>query len=168
MTALNLSHDFLSAIFGILRKFRIDIGIFFSKHIFFRNEKKSREKMFWEKMRFFLQKQILRFFSIEKSFKIDFWKIDFKWLFNWQKSQNLFLSKKSHFFSKKKFCDIFFHFEKKYFVKKKYIRQSEISSGIQKSYLESRVMNLKVRKISIPIFSPSFSRFWWHLVTCYV
>ena len=100
LTALNLSHDFLSAIFGILRKFRIDIGIFFSKHIFFRNEKNIEKKMFWEKMRFFMQKQILRFFSIEKSFKIDFWKIDFKWLFNW----------KNRFFDFRFFSHVFFFF----------------------------------------------------------
>ena len=36
---------------------------------------------------FFKQKSI---FSIEMSFKIDFWKINFKWHFNWKKSKNMF------------------------------------------------------------------------------
>ena len=91
---LNSSHDFLSMIFGFLMKFRIDVCIFFLQSIFFRNEKNIAKNFFWEKMRFFWQKQILRFLSIEKSFKIDFPKIDFKWLFNWEKSQNLFFQKK--------------------------------------------------------------------------
>ena len=78
LAALNLSHDFLSAIFGILRKFRIDIGIFFSNNIFFRNEKTSREKCFEKKIEILRAKTDFEIFSIEKSFKIDFWKIDFK------------------------------------------------------------------------------------------
>ena len=32
-------------IFGFLVKFRIDVDIFFQKNIFFRNEKKSRQKI---------------------------------------------------------------------------------------------------------------------------
>ena len=81
--------------------------LIFKKYFFRKNQKqKKTEKIFWD------------FFPIEKSFKIDFSKIDFKWLFNWTKYQNLFLQKKSHFFSKHFFSRFFFISKKNMFWKK--------------------------------------------------
>ena len=61
LAALNSSHDFLSVIFGILGKFRIDIGekIFFQK-------KNSRWKKSWQKLR----KNILGIFDEKCRFQL--------------------------------------------------------------------------------------------------
>ena len=56
LAALNSSHDFLSMIFGILGKFRIDIAKNQSKHIFVRDQKncrKSRKHIFRDQNIFF-------------------------------------------------------------------------------------------------------------------
>ena len=45
----------------------------------------------------FFEKNILIFFSIEMSFKIDFWKIDFKWHSNWKNLKICFLEKNIFF-----------------------------------------------------------------------
>ena len=73
------------------------MSIFF---IDFFSSRKSNLKKIFKKKSDFSKKHILRFFSIEMSFKIDFWKIDFKWHFNWKKSQNSFFSKIQIFFEK--------------------------------------------------------------------
>ena len=41
-----------------------------------------------------------------------------------------------------------------------FLYQSQISAGIQKSYLEHRAIILKVRKMQNPSFGASFSGFW--------
>ena len=74
LTALNLSHDFLSAIFGILRKFRIDIGIFFSKHIFFEMKKNLEKKCFEKKWDFFCKNRVWDFFQLKSHLKSIFQK----------------------------------------------------------------------------------------------
>ena len=61
---LGSSHGFLSTIFGILRKFWVDIGKNFFQKIFFQDQKKSRRK---------ISKNISDFFLNKKS---KFWKIE--------------------------------------------------------------------------------------------
>ena len=88
---------------------------FFTKYFFFEMKKNIAKIFFWEKMRFFWQKQILRFLSIEKSFKIDFPKIDFKWLFNWNFRFSSLKFFSSIFFSKYFFKLNFLHEKKRFF-----------------------------------------------------
>ena len=99
LTALNLSHDFLSAIFGILRKFRIDIGIFFSKHIFFEMKKNREKKCFEKKWDFFCKNRFWDFFQLKSHLKSVFFK-------------------KISFFLKNIFSRDFFSFQKNRFFEK--------------------------------------------------
>ena len=118
LNCLRSSHAFLSVIFGIFGKFRIDLDIFFSKNSFFKMEKKSRT--IWKKyfLRFFGKKVESRkivlgkFIFPSKNFT---WKNKFsqqifsRFDFFFEKSQKIFFSDCSRFF---------FHFEKKCFLKK--------------------------------------------------
>ena len=164
LTALNLSHDFLSAIFGILRKFRIDIGIFFSKHIFFRNEKQSREKKFLRKNEFFLQKQILRFFQLKSHLKSIFQKSILN-DFSIEKNLKICFCQKNLIFSQKKKLRYFFSFRKNILCKKKI--HTSIRNFIRnpKIILRKSCDEFKGTK---NIDSKFFDKFFLILVTCYV
>ena len=89
-------------------KYFFSVEKLLSKKIF---EKKS--DIFWKNPTFFEKIQI----SIEKSFKIDFPKIDFKWLFNWNVDFFQKCSKISPFFVSKTFFEQkFLHGERIFFV----------------------------------------------------
>ena len=68
--------------------------------ICFLSWRKSNLKNIFQKQIWISEKHIFGFFSIEMSFKIDFSKIDFKWHFNWKKSQNIFFENSDFFFEK--------------------------------------------------------------------
>ena len=68
-----------------------------SQFVFYHGENQIW-KIFFKKKIWISEKNILRFFSIEKSFKIDFWKLDFKWLFDWKKISKYFFGEIVSFF----------------------------------------------------------------------
>ena len=116
------SQNFLSAIFGILGKFRIDIGEnYFQKNIFFETKKFSRKKI-WKIFRFFWKSfYFLRTFSnfakilpqksknfehFQKNWK--FWET-FK-IFHWKSEQTIFFEnvREKVLVSKKYFLEVCF------------------------------------------------------------
>ena len=143
---LGSSHGFLSTIFGILRKFWIDIGKNIFRKYFFSRPKKILEQN--EKNQFlFLTKNE----NFEKS-KFQ----NFENLPKFRNFQNFDFSKFSFFVRKKK-LKIFSFFSKKYFWSWKkyifekyfYLYQFKISPGFQKSYLENRARSLNMRKLQL-------------------
>ena len=150
-------------IFGFLRKFWIDIEKIYNKIMF------SRPKHFVEKVGeiFFEIKKIggnlwknqwktkiptFRFFDF---FSRNFGIFNFHWLF-----RRFFLRKKNC--SKNKFSTFsrkFFDLEKFYFCMDFFLYQSEIFSGIQKSYLENRARILKLYKTKNPNILTQISGF---------
>ena len=130
-----LSVDFLSAIFGILGKFRIYIGKNIFYQLFFSIWKKSRQKSRKYFSRLFEKFRWIFIFSMENvklSFKIFPLKI---WHFPLKNENSSKFFKKSRkiFFST--FVEIFFISKKKVAKKYFYLYQSEIFPGFQKSHL---------------------------------
>ena len=79
LACLHSSHAFLSEIFGIFGKFRIDIEKKFFEKKFFRNEKFSRKKYFSSRKfsrTFFSKKSIWKFFSSKSLNLIDIFHFD--------------------------------------------------------------------------------------------
>ena len=90
---------------------------------------------------------------------------------------SFFIDFSEDFFSEKKmvsknifsaFSTNFFDLELFYFCVDFFLYQSEIFSGIQKSYLENRASIIKLFKIKNPLFYTNFSRFTCVYVWCYV
>ena len=130
--SLAWSAGFLSVIFGILGKFRIDIGIQKNFRIFFSRWKKfSKITTSWQHLNLYreLKHSLYKFYIGNASIPYINWKVP-------QKCQdvgcfdNFFISKKSS----GKFSD--------------HLGRSEISSGIQKSHLENHPTSVKTRKTS--------------------
>ena len=96
-----------------------------------------------------------------RDFLLKFWNFHFSSTF-----PKIFSPKKN--WSRKIFPDFFEIFYLDFFCMFFFLYQSEIFSGIQKSYLENRASIIKLFKIKIPIFLTQILGFPYTSVQCYV
>ena len=139
-SALAWSADFLSMIFGIRGKFRIDIGENIFPRILF-----SRWKNFQKKVGVIFYGKFLKIFGKSQNYirkSENFPYIILRFSENFQKIPTIFQNISLQLFFWKNF-----HLEKKFSKTCFHLCRSEIFHWFQKSYLENQPSKLKIRKI---------------------
>ena len=133
--------------FGILKKFWIDIGENIFEKIFFQDQNKFLGKI-WKYFRCFSDKK-------SKFRKLKILGISKFWNFENLEIPKILIFQNFDFLSEKtsKFFPRFFWSWKKYFFEKYFhLCQFKFSSGFQKSYLENRAMSLTMQTFHDSLF----------------